>query len=214
MRLILLGPPGSGKGTQANLLRERLGLVHLSTGDILREAVRLDTPAGQKARPFMDSGQLVPDELVNEMVNARFSRNDRPQRFLMDGYPRTLAQAASFDQALRQQSLSVDAVVLLDVPDEEVVHRLSGRWTCPKDGTTYHTTSKPPRTPGQCDSCGTALIQRSDDKEATIRARMKTYRQNTAGLIPHYRAQGLLREVPAIGAIETVYANILKALDL
>jgi adenylate kinase len=213
MRLILLGPPGSGKGTQANLLHERLGLVHLSTGDILREAVRLGTPAGQRAKPYMDSGGLVPDDLVNEMVNARFRRDDRPERFLMDGYPRTLAQAASFDQALRQLSVAVDAVVLLDVPDEEVVRRLSGRWTCPKDGMTYHTTSKPPRTPGVCDACGTALVQRSDDKEETIRARMKTYRQNTAGLIPHYRAQGLLREVPATGPVETVYANILRALD-
>src|SRR5262249_48122143 len=140
MRLILLGPPGSGKGTQAELLSERLRLEHIGTGDILREAIRRETPLGLRARPFVESGRLVPDDLVNELVAERFRREDRPERFVMDGYPRTLAQAASFDQVLRQQFLDLTAVVLLVVDDEEIIRRVSGRWSCPKPQCkrTYH----------------------------------------------------------------------------
>jgi adenylate kinase len=210
--MILVGPPGSGKGTQAKLLSERLKLVHIATGDILREAIDLQTPAGLRAKPFVVSGKLVPDDLVNELVADRFRRDDRPEAFVMDGYPRTLAQAASFDQALRQQFLDLQRVVLLRVDDEEIVRRLSGRWTCPKCKATYHIVSKPPRKPGICDICGTPLIQRDDDKEATIRQRLQVYHQNTAELIPHYCAQGLLREVAGQGDIEGIYANIVQAL--
>src|SRR6516165_7346923 len=131
MRLILIGPPGSGKGTQAKLLGDRLHLSHIATGDILREAIRLGTSAGRKAEPFVNNGKLVPDDLVNELVADRFRRDDRPEQFVMDGYPRTLAQAASFDQVLRQQFLDLNAVILLQVDDEEIVRRISGRWSCP-----------------------------------------------------------------------------------
>lgn len=214
MRLILLGPPGSGKGTQAKLLSERLGLVHIGTGDILREAVRLGTPSGKLAEPYVRTGKLVPDSLVNELVADRFRRDDRPERFVMDGYPRTLAQAASFDQVLRQQFLNLCAVCLLVVDDEEIVRRLSGRWSCPRPGcqTTYHITKNPPRVPGICDRCGTPLVQREDDKEETIRRRLGVYRQNTLELIPHYRAQGILYEVPGEGDIEAIHADILHVL--
>src|SRR6266852_4530802 len=150
MRLILIGPPGSGKGTQAKLLGDRLGLVHIATGDILREAIRLGTAAGRKAEPFVNNGKLVPDDLVNELVADRFRRPDRPERFVLDGYPRTLAQAASFDQVLRQQFLDLTAVLVFRVRDEEIVRRLSGRWTCPNCKATYHTVHKPPRTAGVC----------------------------------------------------------------
>jgi adenylate kinase len=211
--MILVGPPGSGKGTQAKLLSERHQLDHISTGDILREAIRVKTPAGLRAEPFVVSGKLVPDDLVNELVADRFRRDDRPERFVMDGYPRTLAQAASFDQALRQQFLDLQRVVLLQVDDDEIVRRLSGRWSCPNCKATYHTVSKPPRRPGICDVCGHALIQREDDKEATIRKRLQVYHQNTTELIPHYRAQGLLREVAGQGDIETIYRNIIQALQ-
>src|SRR5438067_12608222 len=132
MRWILVGPPGSGNGRQAKLLASRLNLVHIGTGDILREAVRLNTPLGHKAQPYIQSGQLVPDDLVNEVVAAHFRRDDRPDRFVMDGYPRTLAQATSFDQVLLQQYLKLTAVLLFTVDDEEIVRRMTGRWSCPK----------------------------------------------------------------------------------
>jgi adenylate kinase len=214
MRLILLGAPGSGKGTQAKLLTTRMGMLHIGTGDILREAIRLGTPAGQRAQPYVASGRLVPDDLVNELVADRFRRGDRPDCFTMDGYPRTLAQAASFDQVLRQQFLKLDGVVYLDVDDEEIVRRLSGRWSCPKPGcmATYHTRFHPPKKPGVCDLCGTALVQREDDKEETVRRRLVVFHQNTEALREHYRAQGLLRVVRGEGDIEGIYRNIVHVL--
>jgi adenylate kinase len=214
MRLILMGPPGSGKGTQAKLLGERLRLAHISTGDILREAIRLETPAGRRAEPYIKDGKLVPDDLVNELVADRFRRDDRPERFVMDGYPRTLAQAASFDQVLRQQFLDLTAVILLLVDDEEVLRRLGGRWICPNPtcNATYHITQRPPRVPGVCDLCGTKLIQREDDKEETIRRRLEIYRQNTMELIPHYQRQGLVREVQGKGDIDKIYEAIIQTL--
>jgi len=214
MRFILLGPPGSGKGTQAKLLSERLGLVHVGTGDILREAIRLKTPAGRLAEPYVSKGQLVPDDLVNDLVNDRFSHEDRPEKFVTDGYPRTLAQAASFEQVLRQQFLNLCGVVLLDVDDEEIVHRLSGRWVCPICKTPYHMRSNPPRVAGVCDEDGNTLIQRNDDREEIVRNRLRTYRENTAQLSHHYRAEGLLHEVTGVGNIDQVYGNIVQALNL
>jgi adenylate kinase len=215
MRLILLGPPGSGKGTQAKLLSQRLGLAHISTGDILRAAVRDNTPAGQRARAFMASGQLVPDELVNEIVSDRFQSADRPEKFVMDGYPRTVPQAVAFDQVLRQQSLGLDAVVLLTVDEEELVKRLSGRWTCPR-GTcqaSYHAIYRPPRAAGVCDQCGSALVQREDDREETVRRRLQVYHQTTEGLLAHYRGQGLLHEVAGTGEVEQIYDRIQQVLE-
>ncbi len=216
MRLILLGPPGSGKGTQAKLLSERLRLEHIGTGDILREAMRRQTPLGLRARPFVEAGHLVPDELVNELVAERFQRADRPERFVLDGYPRTLAQAVSFDQVLRQQFLDLNAVMLLQVEDEEIIRRVSGRWSCPKPGCkrTYHTHSNPPRTAGICDADESPLIQRDDDRVETLRQRLHVYHGNIVQMIPHYRAAGLLREVSGEGSIEQVYANIVQAQNL
>jgi adenylate kinase len=215
MRLILIGPPGSGKGTQAKLLSERLGLAHIATGDIFREAVRRGTPAGKMAEPFVVTGKLVPDDLVNELVAERFCRPDHPERFVMDGYPRTLPQANSFDQTLRQHSLNVQAVILLDVEDEEIVRRLSGRWSCPNPAckATFHATMNPPRKPGFCDNCQSKLIQRDDDKEETVRRRLSVYHKNTAEVIGHYRAQGLLQEVAGKGAIESIYSQIIQAIQ-
>jgi adenylate kinase len=212
MRLILLGPPGSGKGTQAKLLSQRLGLEHVGTGDILREASRQGTPAGRKSLPFISKGLLVPDTIVNELVADRFSRDDRPARFVMDGYPRTLAQAVSFDQVLRQQFLDLDAVVLINVLDEKVISRLGGRWVCPVCKTAYHLVNNPPKEPGVCDlDCG-ALIQRADDKEETVRERLRVYHENTVDLIAHYRTGGLLREVQGDDGIEDIYQKIVSVL--
>jgi adenylate kinase len=215
MRLIIIGPPGSGKGTQAVLLSQRLGLAHISTGDILREAIAVGTPAGKLAEPLYKYGKLVPDAMVNEMVVERFRRDDRPERFIMDGYPRTLAQAAAFDQLLRQQFLNVLAVPYLTVSDDEIVRRLSGRRICPKPpgcGATYHLVMNPPKKPGICDRCGTALVQRPDDKEETVRHRLQVYHETVPAVIEHYRSQGLLREVSGEGSIEEIYAWLVHAL--
>jgi adenylate kinase len=212
MRLILLGPPGSGKGTQAKLLSVRNGLAHIGTGDILREAARLGTPLGQKAAPFLSSGQLVPDDLVNEVVAERFRREDRPEAFVMDGYPRTLAQAASFDQVLRQQFLFLTAVLWLELEDSEIVERMSGRRTCPKCQSTYHLVYQPPKKDSLCDVCGTALVQREDDREETVRGRLRLYHLNTGALVSYYREQGLLHEIAAKGGIEDIYCRISEIL--
>jgi len=213
MRLILLGPPGSGKGTQAKLLCERRKLVHVGTGDILREAVRQGTPPGKLAEPYIRAGQLVPDPLVNDLVNERFTRPDRPSRFVMDGYPRTLAQAHAFDVVLRQQHLNLERVVFVNVPDELIVQRMTGRWSCPNCKATYHLVNNPPRRAGVCDKCGNALFQRPDDKEETVRERLRQYHQNTVDLIPYYKGQGLLRDVNGEGGIKEVYGRIERVLD-
>jgi adenylate kinase len=214
MRLILLGPPGCGKGTQAQLLSERHRLEHIGTGDRLRAAMAANTPAGARARPYVDAGQLVPDDLVNDIIAEIFRRDDRPERFVLDGYPRTLAQAVSFDQVLRQSFLDLNAVLFLIVDDEEIIRRVSGRWSCPKTSckATYHTEHKRPKVAGICDRCGTKLVQREDDRAETVRARLVVYHRNIVTLLPYYRDQGLLHEVPGTGEIEQVYCNIMKTL--
>jgi adenylate kinase len=187
--------------------------VHIGTGDILREAIRQKTPLGRQAEPYVVQGKLVPDELVNEVVSDLFRQKDRPERFVIDGYPRTVAQAISFDQTLKQQLLDLTAVVFLQVDDEEIVRRMSGRWSCPKCKSTYHLVSNPPKVPGICDVCGTKLIQRPDDRPETVRERLRLYHANTNGLVKHYRTRGLLREVSGVGDIEEIYARILQSLN-
>jgi adenylate kinase len=214
MRLVLQGPPGSGKGTQAQLLCQRMDLRHIGTGDMLREAIRLGTDPGKKAEPFLKSGRLVPDDIVNEIVNTLFRQSGRPDRFVMDGYPRTVAQAASFDQVLRQENLGLDAVVRLAVPDDEIVVRVSGRWICPNPtcNATYHTLYRPPKVPGVCDLCQTPLVQRADDSEETVRGRLRLYHETTAAVLDYYRQRGLLRDVSGSGEVEVVYNRIVQAL--
>jgi adenylate kinase len=212
MRLILIGPPGSGKGTQAKLLSQRLQLIQIGTGDILREAVRMNTALGLKAGPYIKSGQLVPDDLVNEVVADRFRRDDRPEAFVMDGYPRTVAQAASFDQVLRQQFLQLNAVLVFTVNDNEIVRRMTGRWSCPKCKSTFHMVNNPPRKTGTCDVCQGQLIQREDDREETVRERLRLYHQNTNGLVAYYQKEGLLHDIAGIGEIEEIYGRIIQIL--
>jgi adenylate kinase len=216
MRLILLGPPGSGKGTQAKLLSERNNLEHIGTGDILRQAIARGTPAGLRAQPFVESGQLVPNGVVNDLVADRFQQPDRPHRFVMDGYPRTVYQARAFDEVLRPLHLCPTGVVLLLVDDEEIIRRVSGRWSCPKPNCkrTYHVDSNPPKVPGYCDVDRTKLVQRPDDVAETLRERLVVYHRNTVELFPYYRAQGLLVEVQGQGGIEDIYNQIMQALNL
>jgi adenylate kinase len=214
MRLILLGAPGSGKGTQAKLLCERNHLEHISTGDILREAIRSGTPVGVRAQPFVFSGQLVPDEVVNDLIAERFAREDRPTGFVLDGYPRTLAQGVALDKTLRRWGLPLAAVVLLCVDDEEILRRVGDRWSCPKCGTSYNLVNQPPKRPGVCDKDRTPLIQRKDDAPETVRSRLRIFHKQELELAPYYRAQGLLREVPGIGSPEEIYAKIMQAVSL
>jgi adenylate kinase len=214
MRLILVGPPGSGKGTQAKLLSQRLKLAHVGTGDMLREAIRRNTPGGRQARPYVKTGQLVPDDLVNQIIADFFALESRPDRFVMDGYPRTLPQAMAFEQVLRQHFMGLDDVVWLRVTDDEIVRRVTGRWVCPNPtcGTPYHMAFKPPRVPGVCDVCGTHLIHRDDDSEETVRKRLQLFYATHTDLLDHYAKMGLLREVQGLGDVETIYHSIIKAL--
>jgi adenylate kinase len=213
MRLVLVGPPGSGKGTQAERLVDRLGLTEIGTGDILRDAIRRRTAVGVQVEGIIKQGLLVPDPIVNDVVADLFRRPDRPEKFVMDGYPRTLAQAVAFDALLGQEYLTLDAVVNLTIPDEEVVRRISGRRCCsnPACGICYHMVARPPKVEGKCDRCGSDLILRVDDKEETIRRRLAEFHKNTDALIEHYEAKGLLRNVPATDPPDTIFANILKA---
>lgn len=214
MRLIFIGPPGSGKGTQAKLLGKRQGLLHFATGDVLRQAIEQDTPEGKLAKPFISAGRLVPDDVVNQIVSARFRGPNRPERFVLDGYPRTLSQALAFDSLLKDIGLDLTAVVLLQVDDEEIVRRLSDRWTCPKPTcqATFQTNSKPPKTQGICDACQTPLYQREDDKPSTIRARLRVFHDLHDAILKHYSAMNRVVEVPGQGDIETIYENILRGL--
>lgn len=214
MRLILIGPPGSGKGTQAKLLSERLGLLHFSTGDILREAVEKGSAEGLLAKPYLDNGQLVPSEIVNDIVNTRFRGDDKPLKFVMDGYPRTLAQAQAFDAVLQEQSLTLHAVLALHVKDEEIVRRISNRLTClnPECKATYHTQYRPPKTTGRCDLCSQLLHQRDDDKVETVRKRLVVFHNHYDEMMQYYQRRGLLVEVPGGGHIETVHAAIVQSL--
>ena len=214
MRVVLVGPPGSGKGTQAKLLVERLGLTYIGTGEILRDAIKRQTPTGRQVEPLIKQGLLVPDTIVNEVVAELFRRTDRPERFVTDGYPRTYAQAVAFDALLAQQFLRLDAVLDLTIADDEVVRRISGsRRCCETPGclTCYNVRARPPKVADVCDRCGGRLVLREDDKEETVRRRLAEFHKNTDALIEHYRRQGLLREVPATDPVETIYANLVKA---
>jgi adenylate kinase len=215
MRLVLVGPPGSGKGTQAELLVKRLGLTYVGTGEILREEMRRGTEMGKQIRPLMEQGLLVPDRVVDDVVAELFRGATRPEKFVMDGYPRTQSQAHAFDALLVQQYLNLDAVVSLEIADDEVVRRIGGRRQCSGCGTLFNVNSptKAPKAAGVCDRCGSPLAIRDDDKEETIRRRLGEFHKNTDQLIEHYRKKNLLREVPATDAPETIYANIIKALD-
>jgi adenylate kinase len=216
MRLVLVGPPGSGKGTQARLLADRLGLAYVGTGDRLRDAIRQGTPAGRAIEPLLRDGRFAPDPVVNDLVAELFRRDDRPDRFVTDGYPRTAAQAAAFDALLAQQFLRLDAVVSLAVPDDEVVRRIGGRRCCtdPACGTCFNLFARPPKVTGVCDRCGGPLAERADDREETVRRRLAEFHRHADPLLDHYRRQGLVRTVPATDAVEATYAAVTGVLGV
>ncbi|HEY8393776.1 MAG TPA: adenylate kinase [Thermaerobacter sp.] len=210
MRWIFLGPPGAGKGTQAARLAERAGVPQISTGDMLRAAVRAGTPLGLEAKRYMDAGQLVPDDVTIAIVRERLAQDDCRRGFLLDGFPRTVPQAEGLAAALEELGVGLDGVLYFDVPDEVVVERLSGRRVCPECGATYHIRFDPPRESGRCDRCGAALVQRHDDREETVRERLAVYRRQTEPLVDYYRRAGLLKRVAADRPIQEVEAEIRR----
>ena len=193
MRLVLVGPPGAGKGTQATVLSEKLGVPHISTGDLFRAHISNQTELGREVQEYLDSGELVPDAVTNEMVRERLSQPDAVEGFLLDGFPRKISQADALAEALEKVGRKLTAVLLIDVPDEEVIRRLSGRRTCAKNGHTYHVDFDPPKNEGVCDQDGSKLIQRDDDKPEVISKRLVTYHDETEPLVEYYEARDLLR---------------------
>lgn len=210
MNLILLGPPGAGKGTQAKILVKHYDIPQISTGDILREAVKEQTPMGTKAKAFMDAGSLVPDEVVIGIVEERLAKDDCQKGFILDGFPRTVAQADALKFMLQAMSLSVDYVISVDVGKDELLKRLTGRRACRLCGRGYHVEFDPSRTVGVCDECGGELFQRDDDKEETISKRLDVYELQTAPLIDYYKEQGLLRIISGVGPIEEIQQKVLE----
>ncbi|HYM40592.1 MAG TPA: adenylate kinase [Thermoplasmata archaeon] len=207
MRLVLLGPPGSGKGTQAAKLSESLGIPRISTGDILRRNVAAGTELGKKAKAYMESGKLVPDDLVIAMTAERLKESDAWNGFILDGFPRTIAQA----DALAKLT-SLDAVINLFLEPEELVKRSAGRRVCPKCESVYHIFSNPPKKAGICDKCGSTLVTRPDDRQEVVRTRIETYERQTAPLIQYYKERGLLREVYASGLIDEITQRVQEGL--
>jgi len=212
--LILLGPPGAGKGTQAKRLAERLGIPPISTGDILRQAVKTGNELGRKAKAFMDSGQLVPDALVLSMVESRLQNPDTAPGFILDGFPRTIPQAQALQSMLANHGWKLSHVLDFDVSEDVVVERNTGRWVCPKDGTVYQVRSAPPKRAGFCDLCGTPLIQRTDDQEPQIRERLREFNAKTGPLRTFYGEQGLLLRIDASRTPDEVQRQILDGLGL
>ena len=213
MNLILLGPPGVGKGTQAKLLIDRFGIPQISTGDILRAAVKELTPMGVKAKGFMDSGALVPDAVVIGIVEERLAQPDCTPGFILDGFPRTVGQADALKQVLTGLRRGIDHVISLSVDKGELLKRLTGRRACPLCGAVYHIEFAPPKTAGRCDACPGELFQREDDKEATILHRLQVYDDQTAPLIAYYEASGLLRSVNGLGTVDGVQGDIISRIQ-
>jgi adenylate kinase len=212
MYLVLLGPPGSGKGTQAERLKEQLGLPHVASGDLFRDHISNQTELGLLAKGYIDRGELVPDDVTIAMVRERLQQPDCDEGVILDGFPRTLPQAQALDEILASRGRALSGVLYINVPDEELVRRLSGRWLCRRCQTPYHVVFSPPAQEGVCDECGGELYQRDDDRPETVRARLRVYHEQTAPLIDYYRRASLLVEVDGAGDIETVNATLLDAI--
>jgi adenylate kinase len=207
-RIVLLGPPGAGKGTQAKELAKHLGVPHLSTGDLLREAARAKTSLGEEADVYMRAGRLVPDELVLRILKERLGRPDAATGFILDGYPRNVAQATELDRIT-----PIDRVVAFEIPENVLVERLTQRWNCPKCGTVYNLATRPPKQAGACDRDGTPLHQRADDAPPAVRTRLTVYQEQTAPLLEHYRVLGRLSSIDATGTPEQVASRLHTALE-
>ena len=210
--LILLGAPGAGKGTAATRLVERLGVRHVSSGDLLRDAVKKGTPAGKEADGYMKSGALVPDELIGRIISDVLVAGGREAKYLLDGFPRTVAQAEMLERVVAGQGGRIRAAVVLDVAEDVLVERLAGRRVCPKCAAGYHVRTLPPKVAGRCDACNTELVQRSDDTPETVRNRLTVFRDRTAPLIEWYQTRKLLARVDGVGSAAAVVERIIQAL--
>lgn len=212
VRVVMMGPPGAGKGTQAGTVADLVGVTHVASGDLFREAAKLGTEHGRQAKAYMDRGELVPDDLTVAMVIARLSQPDCVQGFVLDGFPRSLGQARALDDSLGEQQRPLDRVIDIRVPDEVLLRRLSGRWLCSTCHASYHMVFSPPTTPGVCDRCGGELYQRVDDQEDTARRRLEVYFEETVPVLEYYRERGILVEVNGDQPIAEVTRALREAL--
>ncbi|MFF9912235.1 adenylate kinase [Streptomyces sp. NPDC013457] len=213
MRIVLVGPPGAGKGTQAAFLAKNLDIPHISTGDLFRANISQGTELGLKAKAFMDAGDLVPDEVTIGMAKDRMEQPDAANGFLLDGFPRNVAQAEALDVVLKAEDMQLDAVLDLEVPEDEVVKRIAGRRICRNDSAhVFHVEYNAPKTEGVCDECGGELYQRADDSEETVRKRLEVYHTQTEPIIDYYRAQNLVKTISALGKVDEVTAKAMAAL--
>ncbi|MEU1177170.1 adenylate kinase [Streptomyces sp. NPDC005820] len=214
MRIVLVGPPGAGKGTQAAFLAKNLSIPHISTGDLFRANISRQTELGKLAKSYMDAGNLVPDEVTIGMAKDRMEQPDAEGGFLLDGFPRNVSQAEALDEVLQAESMKLDAVLDLEVPEEEVVKRIAGRRICRKDSShVFHVTYSAPQQEGVCDVCGGELYQRDDDSEETVRKRLEVYHTQTEPIIDYYKAQGLVVTISALGKVEEVTGRAMGALQ-
>jgi adenylate kinase len=214
VNIILLGPPGAGKGTQASRLEKERGMVQLSTGDMLRAAVKAGTPVGLKAKAVMEAGELVSDDIVSGILSERLDQGDIARGFILDGYPRTHVQAETLDRLLSDKGMKLDHVIELEVDEDALVERITGRFACANCGENYHDRFKPTKQPGVCDVCGgTEFKRRPDDNEETVRTRMAEYRAKTEPILPYYAARGMLTRVDGMADMDTVAAEIAAVLD-
>ncbi|MFH9659264.1 adenylate kinase [Streptomyces sp. NPDC017248] len=213
MRIVLVGPPGAGKGTQAVRLAEKLAIPHISTGDLFRANISRQTELGRLAKSYMDAGNLVPDEVTIAMAKDRMEQPDAAQGFLLDGFPRNVQQAGALDELLRTERITLDAVLDLEVPEDEVVKRIAGRRICRNDSAhVFHVTYSPPKQDGVCDVCGGELYQRDDDSEDTVRKRLEVYHTQTEPIIDYYKAQGLVVTISSLGPVDEITQRALEAL--
>ena len=213
MRLILLGPPGAGKGTQAKMLKEKFQIPQISTGDILRQAVKENTELGARAKTIMGAGQLVPDNIVMGLIKERIRQEDCKSGFILDGFPRNITQAEKLSETLQDMNLAIDNVIDLEVDEGEVVERLTGRSTCSECGAMFHKVSRPPKVDEVCDGCGGKLEQRPDDNKETIEERLKVYSESTAPLKEFYSKQASLKTVEAKGSVEEIFSRVCEMIE-